>query len=121
MTKTDTLTLLNLACIKHTGCSLPISDFGANNWKYVEFEDFSLKELEPRKSRKAVWSPHPYFNPLHLYYPSYDFGARVLRSQIVGEIEFIRHGEKRMKEIIIKQLNPYNYKKISQYNNRDKY
>ena len=111
MTKqNDTLTLLNLACIKYTGCSLPISDYTGNNWKYVEFEDFSLKNLEPSKSRKAVWSPHPYFNPLHLYYPSYDFGARVLRSLIVEEIDFIKHGEQRMREIMKKQLNPYGYR-----------
>ena len=106
----DTLTLLNLACIKYTGCSLPISDYTGNNWKYIEFEDFSLKKLEQSKSRKGVWSPHPYFNPLHLYYPSYDFGARVLRSLIVEEIDFIKHGEQRMRDIMKKQLNPYGYR-----------
>ena len=96
----DILTLLNLACIKHTGCPLPVSDYSANNWK---------KPKLWTGVRRAVWSPHPYFNPIHLYYPSYDFGARVLRSLVVAEIDFILNGERKLREQILKLSNPFNY------------
>ena len=99
----DVLTLLNLACLKHTGCLLPVSDFTSNNWKYRLVGDSLLKKI-------AVWSPHPYFNPIHLYYPSDDFGARVLRSLVVGEIDFIKNGLKRLQEKLEKESNPYGYK-----------
>ena len=107
----DVLTLLNLACLKHTGCLLPVSDFTSNNWKY----EWQVKDIVPDTLRhlgwkKAVWSPHPYFNPIHLYYPSDDFGARVLRSLVVGEIDFIKNGLKRLQEKLEKESNPYGYK-----------
>ena len=87
MTKqNDPLTLLNLACLKHTGGLLPISDFGGNNWKY-EIETYENGD-DIVIEKYGVWSPHPYFNPLHLYYPSDDFGVRVLRSILVDEIKF---------------------------------
>ena len=99
----DILTLLNLACYKHTGCLLPVNDCGGNNWKWVA-------PWHPQLGfRKAKWSPHPYFNPLHLYYPSYDFGARVLRSLVVGEINFIRYGETEIKKQLKKIINPFGY------------
>ena len=96
----DILTLLNLACIKYTGCPLPVSEGCANNWK---------KPKLWTGVRRAVWSPHPYFNPIHLYYPSYDFGARVLRSLVVAEIDFILNGERKLREQILKLSNPFNY------------
>jgi len=100
----DILTLLNLACIKHTGCPLPVSEFASNNWKSKLVKaDSILKKI-------AVWSPHPYFNPIHLYYPSYDFGARVLRSLVVGEIDFIKNGLKRLQVKLEEESNPYGYR-----------
>ena len=99
----DILTLLNLACIKHTGCPLPVSEFASNNWKSKLVKaDSILKKI-------AVWSPHPYFNPIHLYYPSYDFGARVLRSLVVGEIDFIKNGLQRLQDKLEEESNPYGY------------
>lgn len=100
----DVLTLLNLACLKHTGCLLPVSDFTSNNWKS------KLVKADSLLKKIAVWSPHPYFNPIHLYYPSDDFGARVLRLQVVGEIDFIKNGLKRLQEKLEKESNPYGYK-----------
>tara|TARA_R100001369_G_scaffold23668_1_gene43535 strand:- start:1106 stop:2146 length:1041 start_codon:yes stop_codon:yes gene_type:complete len=109
----DILTLLNLACIKHTGCSLPVSEGCANNWKYeLEWKEeyFSDGEVQRRwRKKKAKWSPHPYFNPIHLYYPSYDFGARVLRSLLVAEFDFLLNGERKLREQILKLSNPFNY------------
>jgi len=99
----DILTLLNLACIKHTGCPLPVSDFTSNNWKS------KLVKADSILKKKAVWSPHPYFNPIHLYYPSYDFGARVLRSLVVGEIDFIKNGLQRLQDKLEEESNPYGY------------
>ena len=118
MTKqNDPLTLLNLACLKHTGCLLPISDFGGNNWKYDKVEvggqvlDDLLKGVW--REKKAKWSPHPYFNPLHLYYPSDDFGARVLRSILVDEIKFCKDPKTIITKDTIKSLaNPYGYRGV---------
>tara|TARA_R110001592_G_scaffold109172_2_gene304617 strand:+ start:27 stop:956 length:930 start_codon:yes stop_codon:yes gene_type:complete len=111
----DTLTLLNLACIKYTGFSLPVSEFDANNWRYEL--DWSTTGYwttgggRGNPSKKAVWSPHPYFNPLHLYYPSNDFGARVMRRLIVEEIDFILHARKRLEKQFNKELsNQFGYK-----------
>ena len=111
----DTLTLLNLACIKYTGFSLPVSEFDANNWRYEL--DWSTTGYwttgggRGNPSKKAVWSPHPYFNPLHLYYPSNDFGARVMRRLIVEEIDFILRGRKRLEKQFNKELsNQFGYK-----------
>lgn len=97
--------LLNLACIKYTGCPLPTSESGANNWKY-EKEKTSIITL----TKKAKWSPHPYFNPLHLYYPSYDFGVRVLRTNLVDELKiwFDVLSETKQKEIQQKVLEQFN-------------
>lgn len=105
----DILTLLNLACIKYTGCPLPVSEFSANNWKY-ELDEKWCDVAGSILTKKAKWSPHPYFNPIHLYYPSYDFGARVLRSLVVAEIDFILNGERKLREQILKLSNPFNYK-----------
>jgi len=106
----DILTLLNLACYKHTGCLLPINDYGGNNWKYeLEFMPNPCDDEYGKDIKKAKWSPHPYFNPLHLYYPSYDFGARVLRSLVVSEINFIRYGETEIKKQLKKIINPFGY------------
>tara|TARA_R110000822_G_scaffold119979_1_gene253259 strand:+ start:715 stop:1599 length:885 start_codon:yes stop_codon:yes gene_type:complete len=105
----DILTLLNLACIKYTGQSLPSSDNGDNNWKYKICYDEYVDEPTfnpPDHPKQAVWSPNPYFNPLHLYTPSFDFGARVMRKLIVDELEFIFN----YKEILmdkISKLSPY--------------
>lgn len=116
MTKqNDTLTLLNLACIKYTGCSLPISDFGGNNWKYELALDEYVDEPNfnpPDHPKYAKWFPHPYFNPLHLHYPSYDFGARVLRSQIVDEIKFLKSDWHKSSHSTKSEFNPYGYKKV---------
>ena len=106
----DVLTLLNLACLKHTGCPLPVSDFTSNNWKYKLVEVDSIFLIRRHLKKIAVWSPHPYFNPIHLYYPSDDFGARVLRSLVVGEIDFIKNGLTRLQEKLEKESNPYGYK-----------
>ena len=115
MTKqNDTLTLLNLACIKYTGFSLPISDFGGNNWKY-ELDEKWCDLTDGGKHipiKKAKWFPHPYFNPLHLHYPSYDFGARVLRSQIVDEIKFLKSDWHKSSHSTKSEFNPYGYKQV---------
>ena len=115
MTKqNDPLTLLNLACLKHTGCLLPISDFGGNNWKY-EWGQPPAKFFEGGTHgwKYAKWSPHPYFNPLHLYYPSDDFGVRVLRSLIVDEIKFCKDPTTiTTKEAVKSMGNPYGYKGV---------
>ena len=113
MTKqNDPLTLLNLACLKHTGCLLPISDFGGNNWKYKFDQEFY--EVSGGLMRgKAKWSPHPYFNPLHLFYPSDDFGVRVLRSILVDEIKFCKDPTTiTTKETLKSMGNPYGYKGV---------
>jgi len=61
----------------------------------------------------AKWSPHPYFNPLHLYYPSDDFGVRVLRSLLVDEIKFCRNPAIIATKDTVKSLaNPYGYKGV---------
>tara|TARA_Y100000592_G_scaffold31957_1_gene50847 strand:+ start:3506 stop:4444 length:939 start_codon:yes stop_codon:yes gene_type:complete len=118
MTKqNDPLTLLNLACLKHTGCLLPISDFGGNNWKYdkVEVGGQELDDLLKGvwREKKAKWSPHPYFNPLHLYYPSDDFGAQVLRSNLVDEIKFCKDPKTITTKEIVKSIsNPFGYKGV---------
>ena len=117
MTKhSDTLTLLNLACIKYTGFSLPISEFGGDNWKYEVALDEYVDEPNfnpPDHPKYAKWSPHPFFNPLHLYYPSYDFGIRVLRSQIVDEIKFIKSNwAKQNHDATKSEFNPYGYKQV---------
>lgn len=114
---TDTLTLLNLACIKYTGCPLPSSGGSGNNWKY----DLALDEYvdeptfnPPDHPKYAKWSPHPYFNPLHLYYPSYDFGVRVLRSLLVDEIRFCKNPIDNPNRELIKSLaNPFGVKGVS--------
>ena len=112
----DPLTLLNLACLKHTGCLLPISDFGGNNWKYELALDQYIDEPTfnpPDHPKYAKWSPHPYFNPLHLYYPSDDFVVRVLRSLIVDEIKFCRNPAQITTKDTVKSLaNPYGYKGV---------
>jgi hypothetical protein len=117
MTKgNDPLTLLNLACLKHTGCLLPISDFGGSNWKYKLALDEYVDEPTfnpPDHPKYAKWSPHPYFNPLHLYYPSDDFGVRVLRSLLVDEIKFCRNPASIATKDTVKSLaNPYGYKGV---------
>ena len=102
--------LLNLACIKYTGCPLPVSDFDANNWKY-EFELVEyVDKWRKTNHKKAKWLPHPYFNPLHLYYPSYDFGVRVLRTNLVDELQtwFDVLSERKQKEIQQKVLEQFN-------------
>lgn len=116
MTDCHPIDLLNLACIKYTGCPLPSSESGANNWKYekekrvwtgfVGSEKTSIITL----TNKAKWSPHPYFNPLHLYYPSYDFGVRVLRSNLVDELQtwFDVLSNSKQKEIQEKVLEQFN-------------
>ena len=96
----NALTLLNLACIKYTGHPLPVSDFDANNWKHT-------------KTKKAIWSPHPYFNPLHLYYPSNDFGAQIMRRLVCEEIRYLKDGIIKIKQQIQKLFNPFNYKGAS--------
>lgn len=113
----DPLTLLNLACIKHTGHSLPSSDGSFSNWKY----DLALDEYvdeptfnPPDRPKYARWSPHPYFNPLHLYYPSDDFGVRVLRSLLVDEIRFCKNPKDNPNRELIKSLaNPFGFKGMS--------
>lgn len=116
MKANDPLTLLNLACLKHTGCLLPISDFGGSNWKYELALDEYIDEPTfnpPDHPKYAKWSPHPYFNPLHLYYPSDDFGVRVLRSLIVDEIKFcINPASIATKESVKSLANPYGYKGV---------
>ena len=77
----DIQTLLNLACFKYTGCYLPVSNSDPNNWKYIDAVGWG------RSYRKAIWSPHPYFNPIHLYYPSNDFAVEICRKLI--NYEFI--------------------------------
>lgn len=104
--------LLNLACIKYTGCPLPISDFDANNWKY-ELDEQWCDVAGSILTKKAKWSPHPYFNPLHLYYPSYDFGVRVMRTNLVDELQnwFDVLSERKQKEIqekVLEQINKEN-------------
>ena len=106
----DPLTLLNLACIKYTGHSLPTSDGSFSNWKYSVALDEYVDEL----TKYARWSPHPYFNPLHLYYPSYDFGVRVLRSLLVDEIRFCKNPIDNQNRELIKSLaNPFGVKGVS--------
>lgn len=116
MTKhNDPLTLLNLACIKYTGCPLPTGEFGGNNWKYELALDEYVDEPNfnpPDHPKYAKWSPHPYFNPLHLYYPSYDFAARVLRSQIVDEIKFLKSDWTTSSHSTKSEFNPYGYKQV---------
>lgn len=111
------LTLLNLACIKYTGYPLPSSGGSGSNWKY----DLALDEYvdeptfnPPDHPKYAKWSPHPYFNPLHLYYPSYDFGVRVLRSLLVDEIKFCKNPRDNPNRELIKSLaNPFGVKGVS--------
>ena len=114
----DPLTLLNLACMKYTGYPLPVSDFDANNWKYEkEFTPNPCDDESHYPSwvygyfiKKAKWSPNPHFNPLQLSTPSNDFGVRVLRSLVVDEIRFCKHGLGDLKKQILKISNPYGYK-----------
>ena len=85
---TDIQTLLNLACIKYTGYPLPAVGRGDNNWKFEYIAPPVVPPVFLKWCKKrAVWSPHPYFNPLHLYYPSNDFVVSVCRKLIAGEIE----------------------------------
>ena len=108
----DPLTLLNLACLKHTGCPLPISEFSGNNWKYKFDQNFY--EVSGGLMRgKAKWSPHPYFNPLHLYYPSDDFGVRVLRSNLVDEIKYCKSPGVSEALKVNSIGNPYRYKGVT--------
>ena len=107
----DPLTLLNLACLKHTGCLLPISDFGGSNWVKKVLTVCDGDEIY--RFPNAKWSPHPYFNPLHLYYPSDDFGVRVLRSLLVDEIKFCSNPASIATKDTVKSLaNPYGYKGV---------
>lgn len=100
----NTLTLLNLACIKYTGHPLPVSDFDANNWKHTK------DKPKVGETKKAIWSPHPYFNPIHLYYPSNDFGAQIMRRLVCAEIHYLKDGIVKIKEQVKKLFNPFNYK-----------
>jgi hypothetical protein len=113
----DPLTLLNLACIKYTGHSLPTSDGSFSNWKYSVALDEYVDEPTfnpPDHPKYARWSPHPYFNPLHLYYPSYDFGVRVLRSLLVDEIRFCKNPIDNTNRELIKSLaNPFGVEGVS--------
>jgi len=107
----DPLTLLNLACLKHTGCLLPISDFGGSNWVKKVLTVCDGDEIY--RFPNAKWFPHPYFNPLHLYYPSDDFGVRVLRSLLVDEIKFCSNPASIATKDTVKSLaNPYGYKGV---------
>jgi hypothetical protein len=101
--------LLNLACIKYTGVPLPVSDFASNNWKY-ELDEQWCDVAGSILTKKAKWSPHPYFNPLHLYYPSYDFGVRVMRTNLVDELQtwFDVLSERKQQEIQEKVLEQFN-------------
>ena len=76
---TDILTLLNLACIKHTGQGLPNSCLEATNWKY--------KVIDGKK--RAVWRPSPYAEPLRVGHPTNDAEHNILRKQVVGQLNFI--------------------------------
>lgn len=106
----DIQTLLNLACIKYTGHPLPALSYGDNNWKFV----YDAAPIVPRTwcRRIAVWSPHPYFNPLHLYYPSNDFAVSVCRKLIIGELE---HREKVLSGYYLKQARLELIKILNQY------
>lgn len=110
---TDIQTLLNLACIKYTGHPLPALSYGDNNWKF----EYDAAPVVPRSlyhlcRKRAVWAPHPYFNPLHLYYPSNDFTVSVCRKLIVGELE---HREKILTGYYLKQARLQLMKTLNQY------
>ena len=75
----DVITLLNLACIKHTGQVLPRSSQEFPNWKFC---------LDDGKKR-AVWSPSPYFNPLQEHGTDDDPDHNILRRVVVDELKFI--------------------------------
>ena len=74
----STLTLLNLACIKHTGQSLPQSCLLETDWKYVKVNG----------KKVAVWSPSPLANPLRVSYPNDDIEQKILRRIVVSELDY---------------------------------
>lgn len=74
----STLSLLNLACIKHTGQSLPQSCLLETDWKYVKVNG----------EKVAVWSPSPLANPLRVVYPNDDIEQKILRGIVVSELDF---------------------------------
>ena len=75
----DVLTLLNLACIKHTGQALPRNSQELPNWKF---------HLDDGKKR-AVWSPSPYFNSLQVHTSDDDPDRNIIRRVVVDELKFI--------------------------------
>ena len=72
------LSLLNLACIKHTGQTLPQSCLLETDWKYVRVNG----------KKVAVWSPSPLANPLRVSYPNDDIEHKILRRVVVSELDY---------------------------------
>ena len=80
----DIQTLLNLACIKHTGKSLPKSSQSFSNWKF---------KCDPETGKKtAVWSPSPYCDPLREHSPHEDPEQRIAGQQVIDELNYIFKG-----------------------------
>ena len=82
------ITILNLACIKHTGCPLPSSLLGTD-WKYIEDDCFQPRPTCPQRKRFAVWDPSPYSYPLKEVMPTDDPEHKILRNIVVDELKEI--------------------------------
>ena len=89
------ITILNLACIKHTGCPLPSSLLGTD-WKYIEDDCFQPRPTCPQRKRFAVWDPSPYSYPLKEVMPTDDPEHKILRNIVVDELKEIFNFEKTM-------------------------
>jgi len=79
---TDPLILVNLACYKHTGCLLPVSYNGSNEWSYELVDGKKKAKYNPYKSTLLR-------NPFVTAYDTHPIEQQIRRSMIVGEIKHI--------------------------------
>lgn len=79
---TDPLTLVNLACLKHTGCLLPVSCNGSPEWSYELVDGKKKGKYNPYKSTLLR-------NPFVTAYDTHPIEQQIKRSMIVGEIKEI--------------------------------